>query len=108
MALLAPQQVGITGTAPTFSAVAATDTVVPDDRAVLVVKNGNAGADSVTIVIPGNLYGQPRADVVISVPGSGGERYIGPFTPDMADPTTGLVTINHSVTATVTSALVRV
>ena len=107
MALLTTQQVGITGTAPTFGAVAATDTIVPDDRAMLVVKNGNASADTVTVVIPGSEYGQARPDVTISVPASG-ERYIGPFVPDMADPTTGLVTINHSVTATVTCALVRI
>jgi hypothetical protein len=107
--LLSPQQVGITGTTPSYGAVSASDTIVPDsDRMFLIVKNGNASADSCVVVIPGNEYGQARPDVTVSVPGSGGERWIGPFTPDMADPVTGLVTITHSVTATVTAALVRI
>lgn len=108
MALLSPQQVGITGTTPTYGAVAASDTVAPDDRAFLIVKNANAAADTCTVVIPGSVYGQARADVAVTVPANTGERWIGPFTADMADPATGLVTVTHSVTATVTCALVRV
>lgn len=108
MALLTAQQVGITGTAPTYGAVAASDTIVPDDRSFLIVKNGNAGADTCTVVIPGAAYGQNRPDVAVNVPATNGERWIGPFTPDMADPATGLVTVTHSVTASVTCALVRV
>lgn len=108
MALLAPQQVGITGTAPVYGAVAASDTIVPDDRAFLIVKNGNAAADTVTVVIPGTAYGQARPDVAVNVPATNGERWIGPFSADMADPATGLVTVTHSVTPTVTCALVRV
>lgn len=108
MALLSPQQVGITGTTPSYGAVAASDTIVPDERAFLIVKNASGTADTCTVVIPGTAYGQNRPDVAVTVPITTGERWIGPFTPDMADPATGLVTVTHSQTASVTCALVRV
>ena len=108
MALLSIQQVAITGTTPTYGAVSASDTVVPDERCFLIVKNGNASPDTATVVVPGSVYGQARPDVAVSVPATTGERWIGPLSGDLADPTTGLITITHSVTATVTCALVRV
>lgn len=108
MALLSIQQVAITGTTPTYSAVSASDTVVPDERCFLIVKNGNAAADTATVVVPGTIYGQARPDVAVSVPATTGERWIGPLAGDLADPATGLITITHSVTATVTCALVRI
>lgn len=108
MALLSQQQVVITGTTPAYTAVAATDTVVPDERGFLIVKNGNASADTATVVVPGLAYGQNRPDVAVTVPATTGERWIGPLTPELADPVTGLISITHSVTATVTCAYVRV
>lgn len=107
MALLNPQQVGITGTTPVYGAVAASDTLVPDERSFLIVKNASGTVDNVAVVIPGQQYGQNRPDVAVAVPITTGERWIGPFTPDMADPATGLVTVTHSQTASVTCALVR-
>jgi hypothetical protein len=108
VALLSAQQAVITGTTPSYVAVAASDTIVPDDRAFLIVKNASGSADTCTVVIPGSTYGQARPDVAITVPATTGERWIGPFTPDMADPVTGFVTVTHSQTASVTCALVRV
>ena len=108
MALLSPQQVGITGTTPTYGAVAASDTLVPDDRIFLIVKNGNASPDTTTVVVPGTYLGQAVPDVAVTVPATTGERWIGPLNAALADPTTGLITVTHSVTATVTCALVRV
>jgi hypothetical protein len=58
-----------------------------------------------TLVVPGNLYGQPRPDVVYTI-GTNSNRLIGPLTQDLADPTTGLVTITHSVTTAVTAAAI--
>lgn len=107
MALLSIQQVTIVGTTPTYGAVAATDTVVPDSRGFLIVKNGNASPDTATVVVPGSTYGQANPDVPVTVPATTGERWIGPLTPDLADPTTGLISITHSVTTTVTCAYVR-
>lgn len=108
MALLAIQQVGITGTTPSYGPVAASDTIVPDGRAFLIVKNGNASPDSCVVVTPGSTFGQANPDVTVSVPATTGERWIGPMVPELADPTTGLITVTHSVTTTVTCALVRV
>lgn len=107
MALLTPQQVGITGTTPSYGAVAASDTVVPDDRAFLIVKNASGSADTCTVVVPGAYLGQNIPDVAVTVPATTGERWIGPLTAALADPATGLITITHSQTTSVTCALVR-
>lgn len=109
MAQLNPQQVGITGTTPAYAAVTASDTIVPDDRTFLIVKNTTATVDNAAVVVPGSVYGQARPDVTVVVPITTGERWIGPMVADLADPTTGLITVTHSqVAAGVTSALVRV
>jgi hypothetical protein len=108
MALLAYQQAAITGPATTFAAVSASDTMPPDDRGFLWVKNASGTIDSAVVVVPGTSFGQANADVTVSVPITTGERLIGPLVPSLADPTTGLITVTHSQTATVTCALVRI
>jgi hypothetical protein len=42
----------------------------------------------------------------VSVPATTGDRMI-PLIPAMADPATGLITVTHSFTTTVTCALIR-
>lgn len=110
MALLTPQQVGITGTTVTFQTVAATDTAIPDDRAFLEFQNTNAALNNVTIVVPGSDYGQPRADIgPIAVPANTGRVRFGPLVADLADPATGLISVTSSNTgAGSTVALVRI
>lgn len=109
MALLSAQQVAITGTTPSYATVTSSDTIVPDDRAFLIVKNTTATVDNAVVVVPGAQYGQPRQDVTVVVPITTGERWIGPMVADLADPATGLITVTHSnAAAGVTSALVRV
>lgn len=108
MALLAVQQVQITGTTPSYGAVAATDTLVPDDGAFLIVKNVSGSADTCTIVTPGSTFGQANPDVVVTVPATTGERWIGPMVPELADPATGLITVTHAPQASITCAYVRV
>lgn len=108
MALLNIQQVAITGTTPSYGAVASTDTIVPDDRAFLIVKNASATPAPVVIVVPGTTYGQNNPDVTVTVPITTGERWIGPMVQALADPTTGLISVTHTQTASVTCALVRV
>lgn len=108
MALLTMQQVVITGTTPSYGAVAASDTVVPDERAFLIVKNASGTQDNAVVVVPGSTYGQANPDVTTAVPITTGERWIGPLVPALADPTTGLITITHSQTTSVTCAYVRV
>jgi hypothetical protein len=108
MALLAVQQVALTGTTPSYGAVSASDTVVPDSGSFLIVKNAGGSPDSCVVVTPGTTFGQSNPDVTVSVPATTGERWIGPIVPELADPTTGLVTITHSFTTSVTCAYIRV
>lgn len=111
MALLTPQAVTRAGLAPTYGAVAASDTIAPVTGASLFlhVKNGNAAADTVTIVDAGlTPAGSAATNPTVTVPATTGDRMIGPLTAALASPTTGLITVQHSVTATVTCALVLV
>lgn len=109
MALLTAQQVGITGTTLAYSAVTASDTFIPDSRVFLLVKNTSGSADTCTVVVPGATFGQNNPDVAVTVPATNGEVLIGPFgNTAYPDPATGLITVTHSQTTGVTSALVRV
>jgi hypothetical protein len=103
LALLTAQTPAITGGAMTYSAVNSSDTAVPGNNVFLHVKTVGTSTN-VTVVVPGSVYGQARADVVVAV-GTNTDRIIGPLVPDLADPTTGVVTISYSATTAVTSAL---
>ena len=108
MALLTTQQIGITGTNPTYDAAGGSgDTINPDSRTVLHVKNGDASSHSVTVAVPGTEYGQARPDVVVAVP-AGESRFIGPLVTDLADPTDGQVHVTYTATTSVTVAALRV
>lgn len=66
------------GTAPTFVAASATQTVDigSGHNTFVVVKNGDAASHAVTLTAPGNTdYGQPYPDPSISV-AAGGEAWI--------------------------------
>ena len=79
MALLTVQQVVLAGLNPAFQAAAVGGDSFPlAPNTWLEVKNGGAGAVTVTVdsVIPSNYGGDE--DVVVSVP-AGGERRIGPL-----------------------------
>lgn len=102
MALVVPQVPNITGTAITYSTPTTSETFVPGNNVYYHVKTGGT-AITTTVVVPGSVYGQARPDVAISI-GTSTDRIIGPLVPDLADPATGLVTITHSVTTSVTAA----
>ena len=107
MTLRTYQSIGIAGAAQTFAAVAASDTMLADERGFWEVVNGSGGSINVTVVVPGTVYGQARADVVVAV-ADGARAKIGPLVPDLADPATSLVTITHSGTTSVTGAAIRI
>jgi hypothetical protein len=107
MALLAYKQVKITGDDITLDPVTGSDTVAPSERGFYEVNNGSGVSVTVTVVVPGSQYGQARPDVAVTVP-AGARRKIGPLVPDLADPATGLITITHAPTASVTGAAVAV
>jgi hypothetical protein len=77
---------------------------VPGNNIYYLIFTG-ATSITATLVVPGNLYGQSRPDVAYSI-GTNSNRLIGPLISDLADPTTGLVTINLSVTTNVTEAAI--
>ena len=109
MALISPQAMAVTGTAPTFSAPTASDTLAPTDRGVYIVRTTGT-ATTVVMVVPGNdSFGQARPDVSVSV-GATAVHAI-PLTAYQAaaDPTTGLITITHSGALTgVTSCYITI
>ena len=85
MALLATQNVVVTGLAPTYSAAAGGgDTCAAGRSTYLVVKN--AGGSPVTVTVgtypDTSAWGTAIPDLTVSVPATTGERWIGPFTPD--------------------------
>jgi hypothetical protein len=108
MALLTLQSISLPSLTPSYGAVSASDTIAnADDRTFLHVKNASGTQDTVTIVIPGNdQFGSAIPDPTVVVPITTGDRMI-PLTPAMADPSTGLITVTHSQTASVTCALLR-
>lgn len=97
-----------TGTVTTGSAVAASDTIAVAllgvNGAYLEIINGNASSDSMTIsdatVTP---TGAAAASNAPSVTNATSKIFL--ISPKQADPVTGLVTITHSVTTTVTYKL---
>lgn len=110
MALLTAQNVPVTGVQATYSAVSASDTVTPESNTLIYhVKNAGGSPDTVTIVVPGtDQFGQARPDVAVTVT-NGTEKFIYlTLQQQLADPTTGVITITHSFTTSVTAALLRV
>ena len=102
MALVVPQAPNITGSAITYATPTTSETFVPGDNLYYHVFTVGT-AITTTVVVPGTQYGQARPDVAISI-GTNTNRIIGPLSADLADPTTGLVTITHSATTAVTAA----
>jgi hypothetical protein len=105
MALVVPQIPSVSGGAIVLSTPTTSETFVPgNDIYYWVFTVGTA--ITTTVIVPGNLYGQARPDVAHSI-GTNSNRCIGPLVTDLADPTTGLVTITHSATTAVTAAAVQ-
>lgn len=112
MALLATQDIDLDGLQPAYAAAAASDTFVPDADTFIHVKNAGGSSDTVGIATPGTLPGGGGilaiGDAGGSVPATTGDRMFGPFPYELfADPATGLATITHSFTTSVTVAVLR-
>lgn len=110
MAQYAHQQVTIGGAAITPVTPTTSDTVRPDDRVMLEYENTNASVRTVTILTPA---GMDFATAVLppltyNLPATTGRLKVGPLVGILADPTTGLITVNIDATAGVTVAAVRI
>ena len=106
MALLTVQNISRTGLTPAYTAVAASDTFVPGAQTFIHVKNAGASPDTCAIlVVAGDPPGLVISDLSVSVTNAQ-ERMIGPLPAQFfADPVTGLATVTHGFTTTVTSGV---
>lgn len=108
MSLLAYQQAKPTGQAVTMQAASGGgDTIPVSANGALLVRNGDASQKTVTIVVPGEQYGQARPDIPVVV-AAGATALIGPFPFDLADPVTRLVNVTYSAVTSVTVAAITI
>ena len=116
MTALAPSQVSRMGGADISTGmVAATNGDTIPAGCCLHVKNGSAGAVTVTVVAPAAAvggYGMPYGNLALTpvCAATTGDTIYGPFPAahPAVDPSTGLVTFNYSATATVTVKALQV
>lgn len=103
MAALTTQDISRTKIIPTYAAVAASDTFTPDAQTFVHIKNAGGSSDTVVVAVAaGDPPGLTIADVSNAV-ANATEGMIGPFPPNFfADPTTGVATITHTFTTSVT------
>jgi hypothetical protein len=106
MTLLATQNISRTGVTPAYTAVTASDTFAPGAQTFIHVKNAGGSPDTCAIqVLAGDPPGLVISDLSVSVTNAQ-ERMIGPFPSQFfADPTTGLATVTHGFTTSVTSGV---
>jgi hypothetical protein len=106
MALLTVQQIGSPST-PTYAAAAASDTVLADPSGLILhVKNAGGSSDTVTITDPGlTAAGSAATNPTFSVPATTGDRMY-KLSPSFAN-VSGIITVAHSFTTSVTCAVFR-
>ena len=108
MALLTYQQITQSGGGITLSAAASSDTVAPDERGFLHYENTGT-QKTITIPAPAGLDFGPAIlpDLTYTLAATTGRQWI-PCPRKLADPTTGLITINITPDVTgVTRAAIR-
>lgn len=107
MATVSIQTADTDGLVATYSAASAGgDKFTPESRPLIHVKNGNAGACTVTITTPARVGGLDVADAVATVP-AGSEAFIRCPDAALVRGSDGLAAIAWSVTASVTFAVLR-
>lgn len=109
MALLSATQITKAGVTPSYAAVSASDTIAPDSVGLFLhVKNAGGSPDTVTLADSGATPGGSAAtNPTVSVAATTGDKMIY-IPPQFASASTGLVTVTHSFTTSVTCALFRV
>lgn len=106
MALLSVQQIG-SPTTPTYAAVSSSDTVVADPNGLILhVKNAGGSSDTVTLTDPGTTpAGSAATNPTFSVPATTGDRMY--KLPASLANSSGIITIGHGFTTSVTCAVFR-
>ncbi|MFE2041674.1 hypothetical protein ACFXAZ_12220 [Streptomyces sp. NPDC059477] len=107
MAALTAVVMPLTGAAVTYTAAAGGGDTAPTGAGVLLlVKNGDSAAHTVTLVTPGTVNGLAIADRAIAV-AAGAEVGI-PVTNDYRNPGTGRANITYDAVTSMTVAVIRV
>lgn len=109
MAALTTQVITRASLAETYAAVAASDTFVPGETTFLRIVNAGGSPDNISVAAPGGgvLPNVTNAATTATVTNATA-KVIGPFPANVyADPTTGLATITHSFTTSVTVAVLN-
>ena len=108
MATLTYQQSKVTGTTVTLApATSGGDKVAPSASGIVLVRNGDTNPHTVTVVVPGNEYGQARPDVPVAI-AAGAFAVLGPFPTDVGDPTDRLVHLTYDAVTSVTVAAIAI
>jgi uncharacterized cupredoxin-like copper-binding protein len=107
MATLTTQVIGQAGTAVTFAtATLGGDQCATGSDVKLLVKNGDAGSHTVTLVTPGTVDGDLAiADRAVTV--AAGATVGVPVTDRYRDPVTGLASFTYDAVTQVTVAVIR-
>lgn len=116
MAALTVQSSAFTGLNHTYASVSTGDTFVNDGHTVVLFKNGNASARTLTLTgtatsVPG--YGDvSAADMgeTVTIPGSGtngGECAVGPFPPGRFNNSSGQVALAIDATTGLTACVLK-
>lgn len=111
MALLTATRPTIAGVAYTPAAVSASDTIAAADLGVngafLIIVNGGGSSDTVTVVDPGTTpAGSAATNPTNAVANATTE--VMRISPQFVNPSTGVVTITHSFTTSVTYVLLPI
>jgi hypothetical protein len=111
MALLTATRPTIAGVAYTPAAVSASDTIAAADLgtqgAFLIIVNGGASPDTVTVVDPGTTAaGSAATNPTNSVVNATTE--VMRISPAFVNPSTGVATVTHSFTTSVTCVLLPI
>ena len=103
------------GLAATYnSAASGGDQFANDGRIVLHIKNTNASARTVTVTaqntsIPKRGFGNlTKSNAAVSVPGTTGERFLGPFPMDAFNDASGNCQITYTAETGVTVAVIKI
>lgn len=111
MAVLTVQQVALAGLTPTYaSAGVAGDSFANDGNVMLHIKNTNAAARTVTVVVGVGrpaVPGYTPTNNAVVVPLTVGDKMIGPFDPTVWNDANGLVQLTYSAVTDVTVAAIR-
>lgn len=105
MATVATTSVQLAGTSVPFSAASAGGDAGQTGPAILLlVKNGDASAHTVTLTTPGTVNGLAIADRAVAVPA--GSTVAVPLTNDYRDGSTGLASWSYDAVTSVSVAVV--